>query len=109
MVMAQHATTVFDTLQYSKRLQKAGFTEIQAETQVEIIKEQVDAINNLIDDSLATKQDIKELDLKIESVKAELTLKIESIKNEIIVKLGGIVGAMITVAATILGFLIKMH
>jgi hypothetical protein len=93
MIMSQHTTTVFDTLQYAKRLQKAGFTEVQAEVQVEIIKEQVDAISSLIDGSLATKQDIKELDLKIESVKNELSLKIEAIKNDIIVKLGSTVVA----------------
>ena len=89
MVMAQHTIT-FDTLQYAKKLQKAGFTEVQAEVQVEIIKEQVDAISNLIDDSLATKKDIKELDLKVETKIKELDLKIEAIKNEIIIKLGAI-------------------
>jgi hypothetical protein len=91
MIMAHHATIMFDTLRYAKKLQKAGFTEVQAEAQVEIIKEQVDAISGLIDDSLATKKDIKELDVKIETKIKELDLKIEAIKNEIIIKLGGVV------------------
>jgi hypothetical protein len=87
-----HALAV-GTLQYAKRLQKAGFTEAQVEVQVEVIKEQSKAFSDLIDDSLATKQDIKELDLKIETRVKELELKIEAIKNEIVIKLGGIVVA----------------
>jgi hypothetical protein len=105
-------TLALDTLQYSKRLQKAGFTEVQAEAQVEIIKEQVDAISSFIDDSLATKQDIaelkrdiKEIDLKIEILKNELTASMAKMGYGILISLG----AMITVAASILGFLIKMH
>jgi hypothetical protein len=91
--MSAHANAIinFDTLYYAKKLQKAGFTEQQAEAQVEVIKEHNKAINDLIDNSLATKQDIKELDLKIETKTKELDLKIESIKNEIVIKLGGIV------------------
>ena len=83
-----HALTL-DTLQYAKRLQKAGFTEVQVEVQVEIIKEQSKAFTDLIDDSLATKQDIYELKRDIK----ELDLKIEAIKNEIVIKLGGMVVA----------------
>jgi len=98
MVMAQHATITFDTLQYAKRLQKAGFTEVQAEAQVEIIKEQVEAISSRIDGSLATKQDI-----------AELKRDIKELELKIVIKLSGIMGGMIAVAIAILGFLIKLH
>jgi addiction module RelB/DinJ family antitoxin len=49
---------VFDTLQYAKRLKQAGFTEEQAEVQAEALKE-------LIDDQLITKQDIKILEYKL--------------------------------------------
>ena len=84
-------TVTFDTFQYAKRLQKAGFTEIQVEAQIENVKEQAAIISELINDSLATKQDIKELDLKIEISKNELNLKIETIKNEILIKLGGMI------------------
>jgi len=98
-----------DTLQYSKRLQKVGFTEAQAEVQVGIIKEQSEAITNLIDDSLATKQDIKELDLKIENRVSELKRDIKELELKIVIKLSGIMGGMIAVAIAILGFLIKLH
>ena len=73
-------TVTFDTFRYAKRLQKAGFTEVQVEAQIENVKEQATIISELINDSLATKQDIKELDLKI-----------ETIKNEILIKLGGMI------------------
>ncbi|CAL7963140.1 conserved hypothetical protein [Gammaproteobacteria bacterium] len=73
-------TVTFDTFQYAKRLQKAGFTEIQIEAQIENVREQATIISELINDNLATKQDIKELDLKI-----------ETIKNEILIKLGGMI------------------
>lgn len=44
----------FDTLQYAKKLKEVGFTEQQAEIQAEAIKD-------LINDKLATKQDLREL------------------------------------------------
>ena len=56
----------FDTLQYAKKLISAGFTQQQAEVQAEALAE-------IIDEKLATKNDL------------------EKIKNEIIIKLGGIV------------------
>ncbi len=45
---------VFDSLSSMKRLKEAGFSEQQAETQTRIIAE-------LVDDRLATKQDLAEL------------------------------------------------
>lgn len=56
---------MFDTLQYAKKLQKAGVPEQQAEIQAEAFKEQNIAINNWIDDNLATKRDLKELETRI--------------------------------------------
>jgi hypothetical protein len=52
------ATLTFDTLAYSKKLRAVGFTEEQAEAQAETIKE-------LINEQLATKQDLKELELRL--------------------------------------------
>jgi hypothetical protein len=52
------STLVFDTLQYAKRLKQAGFTEEQAEVQAEALKE-------LVDEKLVTKQDIKVLEYKL--------------------------------------------
>jgi len=100
--MAQHAL-VFDTLQSAKRLQKAGFTEVQAEAQVEIIKEQADAFNDLIDNSLATKADIKHLEERIVLSEERTSERIANMSYKIIISLG----SMIAAGVTVLGFLLK--
>jgi hypothetical protein len=109
MIMAHHAATVFDTLQYAKRLQKAGFTEVQAEAQVGIIKEQVDAISSLIDGSLATKTDMKHLEERINDRMASLEERL----NDRIVRMGYKIiislGSMIAAAVGVLGVLIRLH
>lgn len=70
---------MLDTFKYAKGLKKAGFTEIQIETQVEFVKEQIDSINKFIDNSIATKhdieltrKDIKTLELRIEQIRVDL-------------------------------------
>jgi len=95
-----HAIT-FDTFQCAKELKKAGFTETQVEaqvgiikTQVEFVKEQTDAINDLIDNNLATKQDINEVKAEIAQMGYKVTMRL---------------GGMIVVAVTVLGFLIQLH
>lgn len=99
-------TIAFDTFRYAKELKSAGFTEIQIETQVKFIKEHTDAINDFIDNSIATKQDIKELELKME-------LKMELIKKDLMIKLVGILGSIIVIcigaSTTILGFLMQLN
>lgn len=55
-------TTTFDTLAYAKKMKAIGFTEQQAEGQAE-------AIAQIIDDKLATKQDLQ---LQISQLKEDL-------------------------------------
>ena len=100
--MTQHAIT-FDTFQYAKDLKKAGFTEIQVETHVKYAKEQANNISELIDDNLATKKDIKELELKIELSEERTNRNIAQMGYKTIIGLG----SMITVLGTVLGVLIK--
>ena len=69
----------FDTLSFSKKLIKAGFTSQQAEVQAEAIAE-------LINDQLVTKKDLKELELN-------LTLKL---------------GGMLSVSIAIVAALVKL-
>jgi len=95
---------MFDTFKYAKGLKKAGFTEIQIETQVEFVKEQTDSINNFIDKSIATKQDIeltrkdiKTLELRIEQIRVDLKSDLK------------VLGAIILLGVTVLGLLIKVH
>ena len=51
-------TTTFDTLGYFEKLKTAGVPEEQAKAQVEVIRE-------VIEDKLATKQDLKELEYRL--------------------------------------------
>ncbi|MBL7102050.1 MAG: DUF1640 domain-containing protein, partial [Desulfobacteraceae bacterium] len=63
------ATLTFDTLAYAKKLKAAGFTEEQAEVQAQAFAE-------IIEERLATKQDLKELELAMRrdlaAVKSEI-------------------------------------
>ena len=50
--------TTFDTLSYFERLKSAGVTEAQARIQA-------DALRELVDSSLVTKRDLRELEYKL--------------------------------------------
>ncbi|MBF0344237.1 MAG: DUF1640 domain-containing protein [Nitrospirae bacterium] len=52
------ATLIFDTHAYVKKLKSVGFTEEQAEVQAE-------AMSSLIEEGLATKRDLRELELRL--------------------------------------------
>lgn len=86
-----HATT-FDTVAYIDELEKAGVSEAQAKVQAR-------ALTKLVDSNLATKHDIKELDLKIENFRAELKKDIELLRKDLIIKLGSMIigGFMATI------------
>ena len=75
----------FDTLQYAKKLQKAGFTEEQAEIQAETFKEQTATINNWIDSNLVTKRDLKQA---LNMLKQDLTIRLGSMIVAAVVTLG---------------------
>jgi len=72
----------FDTLAYAKKPESAGFTTEQAQVQTE-------GMANLINDNLATKQDI--IDLKRD---------LKELEMRITVRLGGIIVTGIVVIAT---------
>jgi len=107
--MTHVLTFDFDTLQYANDLKAAGVPEKQAEVQshklAETIKEQNQAISDLIDNSLATKQDIKELELKIEQVRVELKRDIKELENKLIIKLGALLGSIMLGGIALLQYL----
>jgi len=80
----------FDTLQYAKKLQQVGFTAEQAEVQAEALQERTKVINDWIDSSLVTKQDLK---FGLEKLSYQLTIRL---------------GSMIAAAVAILGILIPL-
>jgi hypothetical protein len=69
-------TAIFDTLQFAKKAKEVGFTEAQAEFQAE-------EIARIIDETLATKTDLKEL------------------KKDIIIAVGGMLVAVVFVLPVI--------
>ena len=77
-------TATFDTLMYAKKLKAAGFTEEQAEVQAE-------ALSDIIEERLATKQDLKELELRL--------------KHDLTLRLGGMLVVGIAVVATLVKLL----
>ncbi|MEO5330346.1 MAG: CCDC90 family protein [Magnetococcus sp. THC-1_WYH] len=70
----------FDTLAYAKRLKAAGVPESQAEVHAEAMVE-------LIEDRLATKQDLKELELRL------------------VIRLGGMQAATVAIVAALVKLL----
>jgi len=84
----------FDTLQYAKRMQKAGFTAHQAEAQAEAIKE-------LIDERLATKEDLKRTEKRLED-------RIDLMGYKITYKLTIRFGAMLVGTVAIVGVLVPL-
>ena len=91
----------FDTLEFSKRLVAAGFTERQAEA---LAEEQAALIN----DRLATKRDLKALEAatKVDLKELESGLKrdIRESEQRVIIRLGG----MMVIAVGVVAALVKL-
>jgi hypothetical protein len=101
MPQQQQHVRSFDTLRYVKKLVAVGFTqpqaEVQAETMAEIIDDNLATKKDLEEIETSLKRDIKELDLKIENVRSdlkrdikELDLKIETKTKELDLKIENI-------------------
>lgn len=69
----------FDTLAYANKLKEAGFSDKQAEIQAEALAE-------IFEDRVATKEDIRSLEQGIELLKNEVKQGIESLRSEMNVK-----------------------
>jgi hypothetical protein len=87
----------FDTLAYTRRLREGGFTEEQAEAQAE-------ALAAAMTDTLATKQDLRELELRIDARLAQIDARfmqteshfdarLADLERRITLRLGGIMVA----------------
>lgn len=120
LAQQQYAHVAFDTLRYAKKLKEVGFTEQQAEVQAECIKD-------IIDDKLATKQDLKELEVNLKrDIKEQETSLTRDIKhleeriaaseertNERIASMGYKItmrlGSIMVAGITVLGLLMHLH
>lgn len=70
-----NSTLVFDTLAYAKKMRMAGFTEAEA---------QAEALAEVIEQQIATKRDLKEMEQRI------------------IIKLGAMIAASMAITISIL-------
>ena len=102
-------TITFDTLAYARKLKSAGFTEEQAEIQAEALVEIVDERLATKQDILELKRDIKELEttLKRDMKELETTFKrdIKELEMRLTIRLGTMMAISIAVVATLVKLL----
>lgn len=82
--MTTMTAAIFDTLIFAKKLKAAGFNDKQAEAQAELIAE-------VFENNVATKQDIKELEHKIETLNYKLTIRFGLMSAVIVTLLAAII------------------
>jgi hypothetical protein len=78
---------VFNTLKYAKMLEEVGFSRDQSEMSIKILVE-------IMEDKLANKQDLKDLEYSITQLESRLTIR---------------VGAMLATSMAILAAVLKLH
>ena len=88
----------FDTHAYVKKLKAVGFTEEQAEVQAEALAE-------LIDERLATKQGLKELDNAHKHDIMLLKHDMKEMETRLTIKLGAIATTGIIIVAALVNLL----
>lgn len=84
-------TTTFDSLGYFEKLKEAGFTEEQARVQANAMRE-------VIEERLATKADLVQLEERLTSEMQKLELRMA-------LKLGAMLAASIAIVATLVKLL----
>jgi hypothetical protein len=62
------ASCMFNTLKYAKMLEDCGFSRDQSETSIRILVE-------IMEDKLASKQDLKDLETKLSALELRLTMR----------------------------------
>lgn len=80
---------MFNTLRYARALETVGVPREQAEAHVQIIAE-------IIEGDLATKQDIKDLEYRLQST-----------EHRIVIKVSAVMATMFTIAIGVLALLLK--
>ena len=96
------STLVFDTLEFSKALQGAGFEQQQADA---LARAQKSALDEMISArELATKADILRLETRIEENRRDLLLAIAANKHDILRWVLGVVIAQAALFAAVLAY-----
>ena len=84
-------STTFDTLGYFEKLKAAGVPEAQAKVQTEALRE-------IIEDKLATKKDLLDLESRLET-------KIRELEYRLVIRLGTMMAASIAIIAALVKLL----
>ena len=92
----------FDTLAFAKRLREAGYDDKQAEGMAEANAE---VFQRMLDSTLATKDDIREVKGEIQAVKTELKAEIDTLGMRLTIRLGAMMAVFMGMAVA----LMKMH
>ena len=92
----------FDTLQFAKKLKAADFLPHQAEALAE-------ALAGMVEEQLATKRDIKELEAAMKEMETSLRRDMQEmelrLKHDLTLRLGGMLTAGIAVVAALVRLL----
>lgn len=89
---------MFDTPSFANKLKAAGFEPHLAEAQAEA---QAELMSHLIDNHLATKDDIKDIRNDMKRLEKDIRSDMRQLETKLIMKLGGIMVIGISVLATL--------
>ncbi len=85
---------MFNTLKYAKKLESVGLSREQAEAHIQILSE-------VMEDTLATKQDVKDLRNELRESQQLLSQEMLQLEQRMTIKLGTIVSIAIGVAVAL--------
>ena len=99
-------TIAFDTHAYVKKLKAVGFTEEQAETlastQAELIDERLATKHGLKELETALRRDMKEMETNLKRDIKEMEMRL---KHDLTVRLGGMIGVSVAVIVALVKLL----
>jgi hypothetical protein len=89
---------MFNTLKYAKMLEEVGFSKDQAETSITILVE-------IMEDKLATKQDLQTLQTRIENdfqqLKSDFAHTLSQMESKLTIRMGTMLAASIAILTAI--------
>jgi len=85
---------MFNTLKYAKILEEVGFSREQAETSIKILVE-------IMEDKLANKQDLQDLNIKFQHSITEIHNAISLAKSDLTIRMGTMLAASIAIITAI--------
>ncbi len=85
---------MFNAIKYTQELEKAGFTRKQADASLNLLIE-------AMTENFATKADLKELEMKMESGFQSMDLKLQLLESRLTIKLGAMMAVLLGAAVTL--------